>query len=265
MKKLVSIGLSTVMLTGVAMANEDVVVLDQNQTQTAAVEVTAETAFLSAYVWRGQVLNNDFVVQPQISVAKDAFSFNIWGNYDLSENKGGSNGQFSEIDLSLAYTLPVDVNEMSFDVGLINYNFPASGDEATTELFASATVQSWKDYVIPSLTVFADIDQAEGLYVLFDIVAPYQISDYLGVELGASAGWGSSTYNSHYWTSEPNQGEGFNDFNLYAVGSYQIADNLTASMNATYTTLEGGEIRAGAAGFEANNKVWFGVNVAYDF
>ncbi len=273
MKKTKSIGLMAVMIAGVAIGQNDVVMVDQGQSDAGAVEVTAETALLTAYVWRGQVLNNDFVVQPQITLAKDNLSFNVWGNYDLVDNYIGSHGDFSEIDLSLAYTLPIDINEMAFDVGVINYNFPANGTGgkgalSTTELFASATILSWKDYVIPSVTFFGDIDEAEGIYLLFDLVAPYQVSDYLSVEAGASAGWGSSTYNSAYFTSatEPTQGAGFNDFNFYGVASYEVAENVTASVNATYTVLEGGSIRSAAnALYETEDKLWFGVNVAYDF
>jgi hypothetical protein len=272
MKKIMSIGLMAVLVAGVAVAQNDVVMVDQGQADAGAVEVTAEAALLSAYVWRGQVLNNDFVIQPQLTMAKNGLSFNVWGNYDLIRNYNDSDGDFSEIDLSVAYTLPIDINEMAFDVGVISYNFPNNGTVAsspsTTELFASATIQSWKDYVIPSVTLFGDIDEAEGIYLLFDIVAPYQVSDYLSVEGGFSAGWGSSTYNSAYFTSasEATQGEGFNDFNFYGVASYEVAENLTASVNATYTALEGGSIRnAASENYEASEKLWFGVNVAYDF
>ena len=63
----------------------------------------------------------------------------------------------SEFDFSFAYSLPVDVNEMAIDVGLINYNYPDNGTDlqdnnpSTTELFLSATILSFSDFV-PSVT-----------------------------------------------------------------------------------------------------------------
>jgi hypothetical protein len=236
-------------------------------------EVTAETALVSAYVWRGQVYNNDFVVQPQLTIEQYGVSFNIWGNYDLGKNMNGVSSDFSELDLSLAYTLPIAVNEMAFDVGVINYTFPntvigGSAAESTTEIFASATVLSWQEYVIPSVTLFGDIDEANGTYFLFDVVAPYEVSEYLAVEGGFSAGYGNTSYNDYYFPNgaPSTQEAGWNDFNFYGNASYLIQDGLTVSVNLTYTMLEGGAIEDAAKGiYEAKEKFWGGVNIAYDF
>lgn len=266
MKKFMTIGMMAVLAAGVANAQNDVVMVGQAGGSDASdPQITLETALVSAYVWRGQVYNNDFVAQPQLTLAQYGVSLNIWGNYDLKENISGNGGNFSEIDFSLAYSLPIDINELSFDVGLINYNFPNTpGSQSTSEVFASVKVQSWKDYVIPSVTVFGDIVEVHGTYVLFDVVAPYQVSDYLNVEAGISAGYGNTTYNSAYWTATADAG--WNDYNFYGNASYEIIDGVTVSANLTYTMLEGGDVRDGAkASYEADNKLWCGVNIAYDF
>jgi len=232
-------------------------------------EATVEAALVSSYVWRGQVYNNDFVVQPQVTLSQYGVSLNVWGNYDLGKNMNGVSSDFSEIDFSVAYSLPLDINEVAFDIGMIGYHYPANGTgntgaPSTTELFATATVLSWRDYVIPSVTMFGDIDEADGVYFLFDIVAPYEISDYLAVEAGVSAGWGNTSYNDYYFGG--NQDAGFNDYNFYGNASYEIMEGLTASLNLTYTFLEGGSLRDAAdAIYEADQKFWGGVNIAYDF
>ncbi|MEE9369300.1 MAG: TorF family putative porin [Pontiella sp.] len=273
MNKLMTIGMTAVMAAGIAGAQNDVVMVGQAPSNDKSItEVTGEIALVSAYVWRGQVLNNDIVMQPQITASSYGVSVNIWGNYDLGENNSGNKNDFSEMDVSLAYDIPLDLNDMVFSVGLINYNFPNTPDastsdgvaNSTTELFGKATVLTLKDYVIPSVTLFGDIRQADGIYLLFDIVAPYEISDYLYAEAGASAGWGDTSYNDYYWGGD--QEKGFNDFNLYANLSYEIFENLTASANLTYTFLDGGAIRnAAKVLYENDNKFWGGVNLAYDF
>ena len=188
MKTTMAMGLAAVLAASTAMAQDDLVMVGQMDGYSSSEAlITAELALVSSYVWRGQVLNNDFVVQPQLTASQYGVSLNVWGNYDLGDNWLGISSDFSEFDISLAYTLPLDVNEMSIDVGIISYTFPANGKsnieglgtnkESTTELFASATVLSWRDYVIPSLTFFGDIDEVDGTYILFDIVAPYQVSD----------------------------------------------------------------------------------------
>ena len=205
MKKAMIFGLVTVLAVGGAIAQNDVVMVDQMGGSGAfQPEVTVEAALVSSHVWRGQVYNNDFVVQPQVTLSQYGVSLNVWGNYDLGKNMNGVSSDFSEIDFSLAYTLPLDINEVALDIGMIGYHFPANGtgntgSPSTTELFATATVLSWQDYVIPSVTMFGDIDEADGVYLLFDLVAPYQISDYLAVEAGVSAGWGNTSYNDYYF------------------------------------------------------------------
>ncbi len=283
MKKAMIIGMVAVLAAGTAIAQDDVVMVDQMGGSSASeVQATLEAALVSSHVWRGQVRNNDFVFQPQMTVSQYGVSLNIWANYDFGSNFNDIKGDTSEIDFSLAYTLPIDLSEVTVDLGLINYQYPANGDRtinnnntginarSTTELFARATVQSWKQYVIPSVTFFGDIAQADGVYMLFDIVAPYQISDYLWVEGGISAGWGNTSYNDYYFGQNGDgtgtQDAGWNDYNFYGNASYEILDNLTASLSLAYTFLEGGSIRSEAAEiYEAKEKFYGGVNIAYDF
>ncbi len=278
MKKAMTIGLMAVLAAGVASAQDGVVMVDQMDGSYASQpEVTVEAALVSSHVWRGQVLNNDFVLQPQVTLSQYGVSINVWGNYDLGKNYQGTSSDFSEIDFSLAYTLPLDINDIAFDFGMIGYHFPANGTDntgsaSTTELFGKATVLSFKDYVIPSVTMFGDIDEADGVYILFDLVAPYQVSDYLSVEGGVSAGWGNTSYNDHYFNNAPllggssTQDAGWNDYNFYGNVSYEIMENLTASVSLQYTMLEGGSIRSAADEiYEADNKFFGGVNIAYDF
>lgn len=264
MKKIMTVGMAAVLAAGVVSA-QDVV-------SESGPQVTIEGALVSSHVWRGQVINNDFVFQPQLTVAQYGVSLNVWANYDLGSNMSGVQGDFSEIDFSLAYTLPIDINEMSFDVGVINYNFPANGDyssaadlsHSTSELFLTATVLSFQDYVIPSVTLYGDVAEVDGVYFLFDVVVPYQVSDYLSVEAGLSAGWGNTSYNDYYFGAALDAG--WNDYNCYASGSYELLDNLTIAASMQYTMLEGGALRSAAKNkFESDNKFFAGVNLAYDF
>ena len=273
MNKFMTVGLAAVVAAGFVNAQDGVVMVDQGPSGGSDVEVTAEVALVSAYVWRGQVQNEDFVLQPQLTVAKNGISFNIWGNYDFSKNYNKVDNDFSEIDLSLAYSLPLDLNDVAFDIGVVSYQYPANGpggtnSKSTTELFAAAHMLTFKDYVIPSVTFFGDVKEIDGTYILFDIVAPYQVSDYFWVEGGVSTGWGNTRYNSAYWGAggTVSQDKGFNDFNFYGTASYEILDGLTASLNLTYTGVYGGSIEKGAkATYEAAEKFWGGVNLAYDF
>lgn len=272
MKKLMMVGMAAVFAAGVANAQDEVVMVGQvPSSDRSEAEVTAELALLSAYVWRGTVQDQDMVLQPQLSVSQYGVSFNVWANYDFSGNYNGVENDISEIDLSLAYTLPLNLNDISFDIGVINYQFPANSkagyaqSKSTTELFASAHWLTFQDYVIPSVTFFGDVKEVDGTYILFDVVAPYQISDYLAVEGGVSTGWGNNRYNTAYF-GVGGGNKGFVDYNIYGTVSYEILDGVMASFNLTYTGLYGGTIKDNAKlMYEAGEKFWGGFNIAYDF
>ena len=167
------------LVAGAAFAQNDVVMVDQGAVYSSGMtQATLEVALASSYVWRGQVMNNDAVVQSQITLAQYGFSVNMWSNYDIGSNKDGVQSDMSEFDFSFAYSLPIDVNQMAIDVGLINYNYPDNGTDlqdnnpSTTEVFLSATLLSFSDFV-PSITIFGDIEEANGAYALFDVFSKH--------------------------------------------------------------------------------------------
>jgi hypothetical protein len=269
MNKVMTVGFAAAMVAGIAGAQNDMSVVGLPPANgSAEPEVSAAAALLSSYVWRGQVLNADAVFQPQITVSKADFSLNVWGNYDLAgSSSSGVSDDLSELDLSLAYTLPVDVNDMMFDIGAIYYSFPNSVAESTIEIYGRATVTTWEEAsvpVIPSVTIFGDIDEVSGVYVLFDVNVPYAVSDVLDVTTGLSAGYGNTSYNDAYFATGTDAG--WNDYNVYAVASYEISESVTAELNLTYTMLEGGAIEDGAKdNYDASQKFWGGFGIAYDF
>jgi hypothetical protein len=154
MKKGLVIGFAALIAAGSALAQGDVVMVDQmggssSSSFSSEALFSAEAALVSSHVWRGQVLNNDFVIQPQLTASQYGVSLNIWGNYDLGKNWLGVQGDLSEVDITLAYTLPIDVNDIALDVGIIGYSYPANGDfidpvginkKSTTELYAGGAV-----------------------------------------------------------------------------------------------------------------------------
>jgi len=295
MKKYAVIGLAVVASAGMAFAQDDVVVVEQQNavaTDTAMqqpdaanvaeynegdAEVSAQVSLFSAYVWRGQVYNNDLVLQPQMTIAKYGISFNLWANWDIGENMYGNSSDFSEIDMTLAYALPLPTNAVALSVGATSYNFPNNCDDdivtrkgnggpgdSTMELFAKLSLLPLQQFIVPSVTVFGDIKEADGVYVLLDAYVPLQLSEYLGFQFGASAGWGSTSYNDYYFGK--GQDQGWNDYNFYVNAAYDITDNWSLTANLTYTFLAGGSVDdAGGDIYEENAKLWGGAGIAYNF
>ncbi len=123
-------------------------------------EVTAD--FFSKYILRGQNLDDDPVFQPGLSVSYRDLTAAIWGNLELT-NINGNRGDFSELDYSLDYSgvLP-GMERIGYSVGVIYYDFPGTTTKDTTELYWGLNFDLPLN---PSVTVYHDVDEAEGTYV----------------------------------------------------------------------------------------------------
>ena len=231
----------------------DLVIVDQGTVYSEGMtETTLEVGLASAYVDRGQVINDNPVFQPQLTLSQYNYSLNLWANYDFGANMDNVRNAVSEFDIAFAYSLPIDINQMAFDIGLINYNYPGNGDSSnpsTTELFLSSTFLSFQNIFTSSVTMFADIQEYPGVYFLFDVFAPYELSEYVGLIYGFSAGYGNTSYNDEQWSVNPsnsNNDAGWTDFNFYVNASYEVSDTLTAAASLNYMSLNGSAYESAA-------------------
>jgi hypothetical protein len=220
------------------------------------VSIGASADIFSKYVWRGQNLVDDWVLQPGVSVGYKNITASFWGNLDMTD-ENGHNGEFSEIDLTLDYSAQVPgVDILSYSLGFINYDFPINGGADDT----------WEIYwgfgldvpASPSVTVYHDVDEVTGTYVSFGIghsfenVVELAPETWLGVDLGASIGWGSNGYNKSYWIVDKSA---MNDLVLSASFPFEVAGfAVTPSVN--YITLVDDDIRAPNA--YGQNDMWVG-------
>ena len=183
----------------------------------------------------------------------------------------GISGDFSDIDFTFTYDVPFNLSDMELTVGAIHYTFPNNpAGEATTELFATGVINTFSEMaipVIPSISLYNDVDEAnKGAYILIDVCAPYEVSEYLTATLGMSVGHGNATYNNFYFAAPTKQESAFNDYNIYGTVDYELTDDVTASLSMCYTMLGDSAIEDAAADtYDSKEKFWGGVNIAYDF
>ena len=240
-------------------------VLASNRPLKAEDEISVGTSadFLSKYVWRGQDLVDDWVLQPGASIGYKGITASFWGNLDLTD-ENGNQGEFSEIDLTLDYSGQVPgIDLVSYSLGVINYDFPASGADDTWELYWGFGLDVPAS---PSVTVYHDVDEVDGTYVSFGVGHSFEnlfeIDSGVGVglDLGASIGWGSASYNKFYWG--PNKSE-LNDLVLSAALPFEVA-GFTITPKANYITLMGEDIRE--PNTYGQNDMWIvGVGISKEF
>ncbi|MBW8002940.1 MAG: hypothetical protein FVQ80_13125 [Planctomycetes bacterium] len=123
-------------------------------------ELTSD--YFGKYIWRGQNLSDDPVFELGLSFSYGNLTAGIWGNMDL-RNINGNSGDFSEMDYSLDYSGTFSsIEGVGYSIGLIYYDFPGTTTKDTTEVYWELNFDLPLN---PSITVYHDLDEAEGSYV----------------------------------------------------------------------------------------------------
>jgi len=207
-------------------------------------------AFMSKYVWRGQLLNDDYVMQPSVGFGYGNLSASLWGNVDMtdySDNKW----EFTEYDWAVGYadTIP-GVDFLSYSVGAIYYHFPSS-TASTTEVYVGLELDL---PLSPTVTVYRDIDEIDGTYVAFSISHSvekiFELSPEMPVGMTASAsiGWGSDSYNKGYWSNPDDATKSVTSSSMQdltlSVGFPVVIGGWTVTPSVSYATLLDKDVRA---------------------
>jgi len=231
----------------------------------SAVELGVSADFYGKHIWRGQTLNDDPAIQPGISAVYKGFTASLWGSFDTT-NINGNSGDFSELDYTLDYSAALPGYEgIGYSVGVIYYDFPgaAVSDADTTEVYAGL---SFDVPLSPSLTIYRDLDEADGTYVLLSIGHSFEnVIDLdgtaVGIDIGASLGWASKLYNKYYWAANQSK---FNDLVLSFSLPMEIAGwSVAPSLN--YVTLVSDDIRTTDAYGTASDFFFVGIGFSKSF
>ncbi|MFO7821751.1 MAG: TorF family putative porin [Lentisphaeria bacterium] len=207
------------------------------------VELGAGVDVVSDYVWRGQLLTDDPVIQPSIDVGAHGFNFNAWGSIDMTDvnENGGEDFRLQEVDYTLSYGFSPSEG-VDLEVGAIYYDFPGTGFDSTQEVYLSAGLSSLP--LSPTATVYYDIDEIEGVYANIGIGHTFELQEDLGLSLGASLGWGDEDYNAGYFGVNDS---GLNDLGLSASLDYTINENFSVSVYTAYSEMLDSDIEDAVA------------------
>jgi len=228
-------------------------------TQATAADVTAGVDVNSAYVWRGITFNDSFVAQPSVDVAHESgLGFNVWGNYDLDDYSTGGqtivdSGEFSEIDLTVSYAVPVEGFDLG--VGLIEYLFPEAGaDTNTREVYAAVGFDLGGGLSTGGFIAY-DFDEIEDFYANISAAYGHDVSEELSVELAGLIGFAGNDFSS-------GTDSGAHEWQVSLSGAYALSDATELGAFVTYTDSVDDDVLVDAA---ADVDVFGGVSVYYSF
>lgn len=175
---------------------------------------------LSAYVWRGQVLNDRPVVQPSLTISQYGFSLNTWANFNAggSYNSYGDGNQkdFSQVNLTASYANKVgpECCPIAIGGGLIQYLFPNQTQILSTNGMGRAGPGTRELYLAlglpdvilaPKLQLNYDIDAVNGLYANLSVSQTLELlKDRVSLTGSAALGAGSKKNNDSYYGENKN-------------------------------------------------------------
>lgn len=218
-------------------------------------EFEVQTALLSKYVWRGQLLTDDPVLQPSATVSYAGWSFTAWGNLELTD-VNDDELEFSEVDLLLEYERSLQGTQLPVDVfvGAGWYAFPSTPLDATFEFYGGLAL----DVALrPRVTLYYDIAEVEGVYLTLDVGHEVPLAGGT-LALAGSVGWGDNRWNQFSWGTRTG---GLND--LLLTASWTVTSGgWTFTPSIAWSALLDGDIRA-SSDYEDN---WiFGLSAAFSF
>ena len=246
----------------------------------SAAEVEAYADVLSAYVFNGQVGNDEAVFQPGLDVAGPfGFGYSLWANMDLTDNPASTapntSGEWSEVDLSLNWTAP-SAGPLTFSAGGLYYIYPQSSSTVATNADGSVETVS-KAPADGSYQVFAkvaadfplapavkfchELDNTDDWIVLFTVGHGFDLTDALALNLGAVLGFAGDYYvESNYGSGT---GAAFTHAQFDAALGYALTEKASVALKGSFSTLLDGDVRDAVA---SDQDIFFGgVNASYSF
>jgi uncharacterized protein (TIGR02001 family) len=213
--------------------------------------LSADITPASKYVWRGLILTDDPVLQPSVTLSHKNLSLNIWANTDLTDINGTS-GEINELDYTIDYSSSVD--KVNFSVGLIQYTFPHTDFEPTTEIYGSAGLSV---LLSPTVSVYYDSDEVGGLYGTFGVSQSFPLGEIIkkispSLDLSGSIAYATSDWNEGYYGVKSS---GLVDLLLTASLSVPIDEYLSLAPFVSFSQVIDSDLKKAVAD---DNATFFG-------
>jgi hypothetical protein len=212
----------------------------------------------SKYVWRGLILTDDPVLQPSVTLSHKSLSLNIWANTDLTDINGNS-GEVNELDYTIDYSSSVD--KVNFSVGLIQYTFPHTDFEATTEIYGSAGLSV---LLSPTVSVYYDFDEVGGLYGTFGVSHGFPLGEVIkgispSLDLSGSIAYATNGWNEGYYGV---RSSGLVDLLLTASLSVPIDEYLSLAPFVSFSQVIDSDLKDAVTD---DNATFFGATLSVAF
>ena len=236
----------------------------------SAADANAYAEVLSAYVYRGQIGNDEAVFQPGLNVDGPlGLGYSFWGSMNLTDVESSwypdSAGEWGEVDLGLSWAVPLK-GPVGFSVGGIYFIYPQNASEVAVDeetgapiLDAEGNAQvskapadgSYEVFVeaaaedvplAPTLRFCHDLDNTDDWIAMLSISHSFDLIEKLSLALGAGIGYAGDFYVAdNYGGSDA--GDAFTHAQLDAGLNYAFTEAFSLGLKGSFCTLVDEDVR----------------------
>ena len=240
---------------------------------------------LSAYVYNGQVGNDEAVFQPGLDVTGPlGFGYSFWANMDMTDSARSwapnSAGDWSELDQGLNWTCPVE-GPVSLTLGGIYYAYPQNTSsliEAEDGTFSASKHPADGAYetfvkvkaddlpLTPAVKFCHDLGNQDDWIALFSIGHSFSLMDSLSLDLTGTLSYSGEYYVETNYSSDA--GSAFTHAQLDAVLNYALTEKAAVGLKGSYSSILDGDVRddIDETDFYPETDIFFGgVTASYSF
>lgn len=163
----------------------------QSSALTLDAELYMDVKVVSAYVWRGEVFNDEAVIQPSVTFVASDWSLNVWGTWDLTDTTNSSARTRMDILLDYAFHRGVHVLKPGI-IAYVYHDATYGPKDDTFEVFLEYAIDVPG---LPSLTLNYDFGEIEGFYASLATRYEYElVKDRMDMSLRADVGAADKDY-----------------------------------------------------------------------
>ena len=220
-----------------------------------SVSAGADLCFYDKYVWRGLILNDDPVFQPDVWFSYKGFTLNIWANMDLTDFSNNK-GEINEIDYTVEYSLKWE--PFNLTAGVVHYSVPNTHLPSTSEVYGTA---GYDVLLQPTLTVYYEFQQADGFYGELGVSHGFELPKFsesiaASLDLSAQVGLASKNWNSFNYGADHTA---FTNVLLTAGVKISAGDHLSVTPTINYSSVIDGALRSKV---DKDHALYWGVTIS---
>ena len=226
----------------------------------AAAEANAYADILSAYVYYGQVGNDEAVFQPGLDVSGPfGLGYSFWASMNLTDVESSwapdSAGKWGEVDLGLNWTVPVDA-PVSLTVGGTYFIYPqdssevVENDDGTYTATKAPADGSYEVYVAvaadsviltPTLAAYHGMANSDDWIAMLTLSHSLPVADALSLDLGASVSAAGEYYIANDYGSDA--GAGLAHGQIDVALNYAVSEALSVGVKGSFSSILDSDVR----------------------